>query len=111
MSCVRVGQFLVISGTSDINLQIHGKVFTFEFSDRFGPQFSTIRGKEKPAPPVKSTFWKALYLWIQQGKRMDGPECVWDAIEELDILEQIGPRGFRVIGHKTGVPEWYKAMA
>lgn len=89
-------------GSPDIRLTVNGEIFTFEFSNMFGPLF------QRKEPGAKHVFWKALKLWCEQGERLDvDRNCVWNAIEQRDMVEHIVGKHYRVIGQEMAVPEWY----
>ena len=69
-------------GAGPFVIDVHGKHYRFEDSDRFGPLL--LKKKGEPAvnqPTERSPFWKAHHLWKQQGRRVgdDGVTCVYDA--------------------------------
>ena len=108
MGCVRVRGFgHVMLGSPDITLRVNGKDYIFEFSERFGPLFTNKRGSEVASPSTRCVFWSALYLWIQQGKRMNGSICLWEPIEMKDIVEHISGNMYKVVGSEMGAPDWY----
>jgi len=68
------------SDPQDYRITVAGKVFRFDFSQRFGPLFVDANGRELSRQPgPKREVWKAVTYWLRQGKRVgeDGL-CIWD---------------------------------
>lgn len=80
-----------------------GKTWVFEDHPKFGPiVLKRAGGDPKPCQPgERSPFWQAWNAWKDQGKRLAGDACVWDAIAPC-IVEHLGGRHFLVI---SGDPE------
>ena len=111
MTCIRIPELKAVLsvGEPTLTLRANSKDYIFEFSDRFGPLFFNRKGREAASPSMRSIFWSALNLWIQQGKRSCDGRCMWDAIEERDIVKHFGGRNYMVIGSEMAVPEWFLA--
>lgn len=101
MRCERIGNAIVsfCSDPGDYRIKVDGKIYTFEFSDRFGPIVLNRRGdpmSKQPGP--KNKFWWAVSSWKQRGKEIDDDGlCVWFT-EPEDILRHIAGRHYIVIG-------------
>lgn len=75
-----------------------GKAWDFEDHPRFGPIVLNKAGGD-PAPThpgERSPFWRAWRCWSDQGKRLAGDVCVWNAPEPC-VVEHMGGRHYRVI--------------
>lgn len=59
-------------------INVGGRLYHFDFSERFGPTVVGGRGQEVKQPGHKNDFWRAVSLWANQGKRKDDTGmCVW----------------------------------
>ncbi len=71
-------------GAGPFLIEVHGKFYRFEDSDRFSP---TILGKNgdpiSRQPGERNPFWTAHHQWVNQGRRTadDGIACIYDAPE------------------------------
>ncbi len=72
---------IVCDFTTDPDRRINagGKVFRFDFSDRFGPLVLGADGSpldRQPGP--RNPFWAAIDAWVRQGKKVgDDGLCIW----------------------------------
>lgn len=83
-------------------ISVGGRIFTFEWSDQFGPFLIGKRGEELKAKPTNA-FLDAVTLWFRQGKKVDADGlCEWWHKPE-EILEHLGGRNFLVVGWKEPV--------
>jgi len=66
-------------GAGPFEIDVDGKVYRFEDSDRFGPSLVNKRGDtlRNPYPPEHSPFWRAHLAWVKQGRRVDGIRCIY----------------------------------
>ena len=67
-------------GAGPYEIEIDGKRFRFEDSDRFGPQRLKRNGDPTDSNfGERSKFWEAHALWVAQGRRVadDGVTCLW----------------------------------
>lgn len=73
----------------DCRIEVDGKVYPFEWSERFGPLPVNEDGSErKTAWPRK--VWKAVDRWIALGKEKDGAGlCVWTPEPPIDMSNHI----------------------
>ena len=85
-------------------LEVDGRVYTFDWSEWFGPTLLNRRGNPTKAPPERSHFWDALQWWQRQGKRVtqDG-DCLWAPMGDDPIILHDGRRS-RIAGYR--VPAW-----
>lgn len=69
-------------GVGPFVIEVGGKSYRFEDSDRFGPALIKENGDPltNPWPPERCPFWRAHRLWRRQGRRTheDGITCRWD---------------------------------
>lgn len=68
-------------GVGPFVIEVKGRSYRFEDSDRFGP--SLIRKDGNPLvnqPRERSPFWEAHHLWVQQGRKTadDDQTCLYD---------------------------------
>lgn len=68
-------------GAGPYLIEAGGKTFRFEDSDRFGPNLVNKDGSvpNRCHPGQRSKFWRAHWLWIQQGRQVkpDKMTCIW----------------------------------
>lgn len=72
-------------GAGPFMIEIGGKKFTFEDSDRFGPLLLGKRGEPlADQPGERNKFWKAYTPWRNQGRRLaeDGKTCIYDPLRK-----------------------------
>lgn len=69
-------------GVGPFIIEVYGKQFRFEDSDRFGPALVDRNGDQlkKHWPSPRSPFWYGHKCWVAQGRRIgaDGVTCLWD---------------------------------
>lgn len=59
-------------------LRYDGRVFYFDWSDRFGPCFESKDGRTINDPKASHPIWWAITLWKRQGKRVcTCGWCIW----------------------------------
>jgi hypothetical protein len=79
---------------SNLYINIGGKVFRFDFSDRFGPLVLAKNGsllERQPGP--RSPFWAAIDAWVRQGKQIgDDGICIW-----RDDNGWLVPDGYKIV--------------
>jgi hypothetical protein len=88
------------SDPRDYRIKVPGKyrgekVFTFDFSERFGPLVVGADGREVAQPGPRHPFWTAVTQWHKQGKRVgDDGLCVWEPEPPMDLSDfvQVGKR-------------------
>ena len=79
-------------GVGPFIIDVKGKPYRFEDSDRFGPALLKKDGelKANPYPAEGHPFWRAHRIWVRQGRRMeDGKVCIWDE-PKAQTLKRIG---------------------
>jgi hypothetical protein len=78
-------------GAGPFVIEAAGKSYRFEDSDRFGPALISKRGDvlRNPYPPQKSPFWRAHFLWVKQGRKIEDGLCVWRE-PKPNLLQRIG---------------------
>jgi len=79
-------------GAGPFIIDVNGKPYRFEDSDRFGPALLKKDGelKANPYPAEGHPFWRAHRIWVRQGRRLeDGKNCIWDEPKPT-ILKRIG---------------------
>lgn len=65
-------------GAGPFLIDVNGKQYRFEDSDRFGPYFVGKRGQILDRQPGdRHPFWEAHDAWRRQGRRLDGDLCIW----------------------------------
>lgn len=69
-------------GAGPFFITADGKTFRFGDSDRFGPYICDKHGnpvERGTYPKEKSPFWRAHFLWVKQGRKLedDGRTCIW----------------------------------
>lgn len=77
-----LGCFIDGWGAGPFVIDVYGKQFRFEDSDRFGPMLVDRNGEplEKYCLSSRSPFWYGHERWVAQGRRLgdDGVTCLWD---------------------------------
>jgi len=54
--------------------EVNGRTYHWDFSERFGPLFTTAKGRElKTQPGVKTYAWIAFERWLAQRKFKEAP--------------------------------------
>ncbi len=95
-------------GDGPFVLEVDGKSFRFEDSDRFGTSLLTKSNEvaKNPSPGVRSPFWRAHRIWVRQGRRTEEFEdhwkCVWDEPKPR-IVNHIGGRNYWI--EESGDPD------
>lgn len=67
-------------GAGPFQIEVDGRTYSFEDSDRFGPFILGKRGDVLTNQPGgRSPFWRAYHMWRRDGRRMaeDRKTCVW----------------------------------
>lgn len=96
------GQPLFVDGwgSGPFVIEVDGKSFRFEDSDRFGPALVTRRGDicANPWPAERSPFWYAHYAWRCQGRQVaeDGRTCVWRE-PKPKVIQHMGGKHYVVL--------------
>jgi hypothetical protein len=76
------GVFFDAWGAGPFEIDIGGRIYRFEDSDRFGPALIKRDGdpKKHPYPPERHPFWQAWERWRAQGRRVaeDGVRCIYE---------------------------------
>lgn len=90
--------YISLGGPDRKIIDAQGKTWIFEDHPRIGPiVLKTEGGDPDPRQPgERSPFWKAWNAWKDQGKRLAGDVCVWDAVSPC-VVEHMGGRHYRVI--------------
>ncbi len=79
-------------GAGPFQIEVAGKTFTFEDSERFGPFLLTKSGAVSEVQPgSRSPFWKAHTAWVRQGRRREGGKCIWSPGKPT-LIRRKGPR-------------------
>jgi hypothetical protein len=65
-------------------IEVNGRDYYFEWSDRFGPRAVNKDGSERKREWTK-TVWDCVQAWCDQGKRLDGDRCVYDPPERRTV--------------------------
>lgn len=69
-------------GIGPFVIEVEGKRYRFEDSDRFGPHLCKRNGAicANPWPPERSPFWRAHSFWVKLGRKVaeDGITCVFE---------------------------------
>jgi hypothetical protein len=94
---IATGLCIDMWGAGPFTLEVDGKTFHFEDSDRFGPLFLGKSGNtlKNQFMAERSPFWRAHRIWVRQGRRLeDGKVCIWDEPK---------PTKFRKIRRKTSI--------
>ena len=88
------------SDPADYRISVDGKVFRFDFGERFGPWVVGKNGKEVAQPGSRHKFWQAVTQWHKQGKRVgeDGL-CIWEPEPPLFTEEELS-RDYVKIGRQ-----------
>lgn len=90
-------------GAGPFQIEVCGKVFRFEDSDRFGPAVINGNGAIRSVQPNgKSPFWHAHFAWKSQGRRLadDGVTCIWREPKP----ETLWVRGRMIVKSDPGEP-------
>lgn len=102
MPCIPIANGILTIGGPTYRIMAGGKEFRFEL-----PWGSLVvvgeNDEEIKDPPMRSPFWKAVELWREQGKKIGADSfCIYDPdLEEVEILEHLGGRNYKVIGYET----------
>lgn len=94
-------------GSGPFVIEVEGKSFRFEDSDRFGPSLVKRNGAicANPWPPERSAFWLAHACWRKQGRKIaeDSVTCVYELIRPRPTTYyKIGRTMFVVQGGDEG---------
>lgn len=96
LMCDHLGRAIVCCGDWGpvLRLEDGGKVWFFEFSERFGPSLVSGRTEKtletQPVSP-RHPFWRPFELWLKQGKRTEvvsgeeRPRAVWDPDRVVEV--------------------------
>ena len=88
-----------VGGPDRVIVDTKKREWTFEDHPYFGPQITTTRGEiAAQQPGERSSFWPAYVAWGDQGKRLDGSRCVWDAPPPGPKLVWLGGRNHAAAG-------------
>lgn len=79
--------FIDVWGGNEHLIEVNGKTYRFEDSDRFGPSFIKKNGDiAVHQPGERHPFWGAYEAWRKQGRQMKDGRCVWRPFKD-EILE------------------------
>lgn len=82
-------------GAGPFVIEVDGKSFRFDDSDRFGPYIITSAGDIATRQPTeRSPFWRVHRIWVRQGRRVENERCLWDEPK---------PTLFKSIGKRSGL--------
>jgi hypothetical protein len=99
-SAIGNGIYIDAWGSGPFVIDVEGKRFRFEDSDRFGPALVTKNGDicSNPYPAERSPFWRAHRIWVRQGRRLadDKTTCLWDEPKPTTI-QHMGGRYWMVV--------------
>ena len=87
----------------DYRIVVDEREWRFDFSDRFGPLFQGKHGRDLKNPPTNLALWRAVTLWLRQGKRVDGGLCIWNEPPPIKVERIIG-RHCRILPAKEQDP-------
>jgi hypothetical protein len=92
MPCIHLGRLGVLCvGGPTLTIEVAGKAWRFELPPYCSLVIIGKRGDPvRTEPGPRHPFWRAVELWVEQGKRLDGNRCVW--------VEKPKPRMVRVRG-------------
>lgn len=85
-------------GAGPFIIEVDGKEYRFEDSDRFGPSLlnkdDSIKARQ---PGERNPFWMAHLAWVRQGRRLDadGVHCVWVPLKPTKF-ERVGQKNIIV---------------
>jgi len=82
------GGFIDSWGHGPLIIEVDGKTFRFEDSDRFGPV--PLNADDEPSAKAwfgqRSPFWRGWKLWVAQGRRTakgtKAETCLWDEVDD-----------------------------
>lgn len=92
-------------GSGPYVIETNGVSYRFEDSDQFGPLLIKKNGDPRDKQPgPRSPFWRAHWLWKQQGRQMkpDHITCIWRNPRPT-IYQRVGNRSY-VLEH--GEPDY-----
>ena len=78
----------------DYRIYVGGKLYRFEFSERFGPALLGKRGDVLEGGRIRERhpFWLGFNPWLNQGKRVDAWTglCVWHEPKPTFFRRMVG---------------------
>jgi len=100
---VNLACILSVTDGDYYKIRVRGRVYNFEFSERFGPLVEGKGGKIVEQPPPRSLFWRAVSLWELQGRAVS-PDgfCEWREPKRPVTEIRHGKR--HIVAH--GEPGW-----
>lgn len=94
-------------GAGPFLIEVNGKRYRFEDSDRFGPTLLTKRGDPCVRQPMEGhPFWRGYTPWRWQGRRVaeDGVTCIFDPLKPT-IARRLRGREIEVIDAGDDCPD------
>lgn len=99
MSCIRISRGIVCTGGPQRKIvDENGKQWDFEMHHYSGPIPTNAQGDSIKEPGPKSSFWRVVTWWAQQGQKVgDDGLCVWKKPPQPKVEHIIG-RHYRIVG-------------
>ena len=89
----------------DVRIDVLGRHYIFDHSDRFGPLLVKKNGAPCVNQPIseKHPFWKGFMPWLRQGKRVVDGVAVWEIEPEKAAprLRHLGGNHYEIL-HDEG---------
>jgi hypothetical protein len=111
MTCIRFAEegfsgILCIDPGKTLKIEVSGKFYHFDFSERWGPNVTTKYGGTADQPHWKNPFWRAVSIWLGQGKIVQDGLCVWsEPPAGIDYVSRVSKRS--VLHVRSDYPEGY----
>jgi hypothetical protein len=106
MPCVHLGRLGILTvGGPTYAIEVAGKVWRFELPPYCSLVIIGKRGDPvRTEPGPRHPFWRAVELWVEQGKRMDGDRCVW-VEKPTPKVRHVGGGNYLVLESVEWAPE------
>jgi hypothetical protein len=95
--------FICVGGPDRAILDEKGQRWNFEMHPYCGPIPTDKKGNPlKKEPPEKSSFWRVVSWWAQQGGKIDeNGLCVWQKPPEPKLIH-LGGRHYKAVYETSG---------